>query len=288
MLAGSDKSGAVCYQCQQPGHYKSKCPMNLSVVSATLRACYGYGQQGHLNRDCPNLGAGTASSFAFASGFEVSFMDWALCVDTPVGVSVYLSRVMRDCSIMIAEQTFIFDLILLEMTNFDIILRMDWLASFQAMIDCFRGRVIVCTPEGDCLFFMGDQSDSQPSSLYGIRVRNRSDHFLASLLSKEDDDVEKVYPAVVCDFLDVFREDLTELSPHRKKVFAIDLMPGTAPISMALYRIALVEFEELKKQLDDLRMKDDAEAFGVLYVKEIVRLHGVPIATISDTDAMFL
>ncbi|XP_059639602.1 uncharacterized protein LOC132281974 [Cornus florida] len=46
--AGSDKSGVICYQCQQPGHYKSKCPMNLS------RACYGCNQQGHMIRDCLN------------------------------------------------------------------------------------------------------------------------------------------------------------------------------------------------------------------------------------------
>ncbi|XP_059627144.1 branchpoint-bridging protein-like [Cornus florida] len=55
MPAGSDKSGVVCYQCQQPRHYKSKCPMNSS------RACYGCGQQGHLIRDCPSRGAGTGN-----------------------------------------------------------------------------------------------------------------------------------------------------------------------------------------------------------------------------------
>ncbi|XP_059663732.1 uncharacterized protein LOC132309439 [Cornus florida] len=46
--AGSNKSGVICFQCQQPGHYKSRCPMNLTTVSMPSRACYGCGQQGHL------------------------------------------------------------------------------------------------------------------------------------------------------------------------------------------------------------------------------------------------
>ncbi|XP_059639261.1 uncharacterized protein LOC132281583 [Cornus florida] len=49
--------------------------------------------------------------------------------------------------------------------------------------------------------------------------------FRASLLTEEDDVVGEVYPAIVCDFLDVFPEDLTELPPHREVEFTIDLMP---------------------------------------------------------------
>ncbi|XP_059650338.1 uncharacterized protein LOC132296117 [Cornus florida] len=178
-----------------------------------------------------------------------------LCVDMPVGVLVSLDRVVRDCSIVIAERTFVFGLILLEMTSFDIILGMDWLAFFRATIDCFIGRVTVCTPEGDCFFFMGYRNDSQSSSLYGIRERSRGDYFLAGLLAEEDDVIREDYPKVVRDFLDVFPEDLTELPPHREVEFTIDLMPGTAPISMAPYCITPIELEELKRQLDDLRMK---------------------------------
>ncbi|XP_059627311.1 uncharacterized protein LOC132270122 [Cornus florida] len=58
---GSDKSGVVCFQCQQPGHYKSSCPMRSSSVSSAPKACYGCGQQGHLIRDCPSQGIGTGS-----------------------------------------------------------------------------------------------------------------------------------------------------------------------------------------------------------------------------------
>ncbi|XP_059654861.1 uncharacterized protein LOC132301640 [Cornus florida] len=172
-----------------------------------------------------------------------------------VGVSVSLNRVVRDCSIVIVGWTFMFDLILLEMTSFDVFLWMDWLAFFRATIDCFKGRVTVYTPKGDCFFFMRDRSDSQPSSLYGIREQSHGDYFLSSFLAKEVDVVGEDYPEVVRDFLDMFPEDLTELPPHREVEFIIDLMPGIALISIAPYRMAPVELEKLKKQLDNLRMK---------------------------------
>ncbi|XP_059668854.1 uncharacterized protein LOC132313934 [Cornus florida] len=36
-----------------------------------------------------------------------------------------------------------------------------------------------------------------------------------------------------------------------------------------------------------IKATDNAEALGVLYVKEIVRLHGVPVAIVSNRDAKF-
>ncbi|XP_059668823.1 uncharacterized protein LOC132313904 [Cornus florida] len=139
------------------------------------------------------------------------------------------------------------------MTEFDVILGMDWLLTFRAIIDCFRGRVSVCTSDGDCFCFVGHRCDSLTPSFYNIRGRDRQTFFLASLFA--DDDVEFCgvdYLEVVHDFLDVFSEDLIELPPHREVVFAIDLMPSTALIFMAPYRMAPIELEELKKRLDDL------------------------------------
>ncbi|XP_059650606.1 uncharacterized protein LOC132296420 [Cornus florida] len=189
-----------------------------------------------------------SSSFARALGLEVSQLDRPLCVDTPIGDSVILGRVCRSCSITIAGCVLEFDLILLEMTGFDVILGMDWLSSFRAVIDCFRSRVSVCTPDGDCFYFVGDRCDRLTHSFYGVRGQDRQTFFLASLLT--DDDVESYgvdYLAVVRNFLDMFLEDLTELPPHREVEFAIDLMPGTAPIFMAPYHMAPIELEELKK-----------------------------------------
>ena len=57
---------------------------------------------------------------------------------------------------------------------------------------------------------------------------------------------------VVRDFLDVFPDDLPGLPPEREIDFPIDLVPGTAPISLPTYRMAPAELKELKTQLQEL------------------------------------
>jgi hypothetical protein len=57
---------------------------------------------------------------------------------------------------------------------------------------------------------------------------------------------------VVCDYPDVFPDELPGMPPNRDIKFAIELQPGTAPISKRLYRMPLVELAELKKQLQEL------------------------------------
>ncbi|KAL0409539.1 UNVERIFIED_CONTAM: hypothetical protein Sradi_1888300 [Sesamum radiatum] len=49
---------------------------------------------------------------------------------------------------------------------------------------------------------------------------------------------------------EVFPDDLPGLPPHREVDFAIETLPGVAPISIAPYRMAPVELQELKKQLE--------------------------------------
>ena len=57
---------------------------------------------------------------------------------------------------------------------------------------------------------------------------------------------------IVCEYLDVFLENLPGLLPKREIEFAIDLLPGTEPVSKAPYRMAPAELNELKVQLQEL------------------------------------
>jgi hypothetical protein len=57
---------------------------------------------------------------------------------------------------------------------------------------------------------------------------------------------------VVCEFLDVFHEDLLGLSPDRDVEFSIKLEPVTAPISWRPYRMASMELAEMKTRLEEL------------------------------------
>ena len=52
---------------------------------------------------------------------------------------------------------------------------------------------------------------------------------------------------MVCEFPDVFPKDLSGLPPDRDVEFAIELEPGTAPISWRPYRMAPKELAEMKK-----------------------------------------
>ena len=57
------------------------------------------------------------------------------------------------------------------------------------------------------------------------------------------------------EFPEVFPDDITDLPPEREVEFAINLVPGTSPISIALYRMSASELGELKKQLEELLEK---------------------------------
>jgi hypothetical protein len=60
---------------------------------------------------------------------------------------------------------------------------------------------------------------------------------------------------VVCEFPDVFPEDLLGLPPERDIEFVIELKPGTTPISRRSYRMPPNELAELKTQLQDFLEK---------------------------------
>jgi hypothetical protein len=52
----------------------------------------------------------------------------------------------------------------------------------------------------------------------------------------------------VSEFPDVFPKDLPGMPPERKVEFAIELLPGTAPIFKRAYRVSRPELVELKNQ----------------------------------------
>src|SRR4030067_2410880 len=74
---------------------------------------------------------------------------------------------------------------------------------------------------------------------------------LMALLSVENQEKIDKLP-VVCDFPEVFPDEIPDVPPEREVEFSIDLVPGTKPVSMAPYRMSASVLAELKKQLEDL------------------------------------
>ena len=52
--------------------------------------------------------------------------------------------------------------------------------------------------------------------------------------------------------MDVFPDELPGLPPWRVVDFGIELHPGTLPISMTPHRMAPIELQELRVQLEEL------------------------------------
>ena len=73
--------------------------------------------------------------------------------------------------------------------------------------------------------------------------------WLASLTLKDEGRQYLGLPLVVCEYGDVFPDELPRLPPHRDVDFFIELHPGTSPISMTPHRMTPVELKELKVQL---------------------------------------
>ena len=60
---------------------------------------------------------------------------------------------------------------------------------------------------------------------------------------------------VVCDFPEVFPDDIPDVPPEREVEFSIDLVPGTKPISIAPYRMSASKLSKLKKKVEELLEK---------------------------------
>jgi hypothetical protein len=61
--------------------------------------------------------------------------------------------------------------------------------------------------------------------------------------------------SMVCEYPDVFPEELTGMPPDWDIEFIIELILGTAPIAQRPYRMNPQELEEFKKQLADMLSK---------------------------------
>ena len=73
--------------------------------------------------------------------------------------------------------------------------------------------------------------------------------WLASLTLEDEARQEFGLPRVVCEYEDVFPDELLGLPPYRDVDFTIELNLGTSPISMTPHRMKPVELQELKVQL---------------------------------------
>jgi hypothetical protein len=132
------------------------------------------------------------------------------------------------------EMSFIQDLLLeiliLGLEEVDIILGANWMTRHQVVLDIASRIVEFKSPIcGNFTLFLPCQ-DYTPSCAFAM---------IELPLKKIP---------VVCEYADVFPDELLGMPPDRDIEFAIELQPGTTPISKRPYRMPPAELVELKKQ----------------------------------------
>lgn len=168
-----------------------------------------------------------------------------------------VNQIYPDCKIDIGGQSFSIDLIPFKLGEFDVILGMDWLSSHSAQIDCKKKKVKLMTLEKKEIVFKGMCQTQKFLTMAQAKrlLRKGSEAYLAHVIDthREVPNLEDI--PIVNEFEDVFPQDLPGLPPDRIIEFAIELAPGTAPVSKSPYRLAPVEMKELAKQLQELLEK---------------------------------
>ena len=199
-------------------------------------------------------------------------------VISPLGYSVNVNIVYKNCPIVINDREFPVDLIALPFREFDLILEMDWLSKHRVIVDYDKRSVVL-----KCF-------DQTEVTVYGIRagplsnvistmqarrfLRKVCEDFLALVLDSKKGQIELENILIVREFLDVFPEELPSIPLEREVDLSIEILPGTTPISKAPYRMAQTELKELKIQLQELLdkglIRPSVSPWGapVLYVKK--------------------
>ena len=102
------------------------------------------------------------------------------------------------------------------------------------------------------MVFQGDKHDIFPQIVYESRCQGQLAGWLTSLTLENEERPDLDLPRVVCEYVDVFPNELPGLPPQRVVDFGIELHLGTSPISMTPHRMAPVELQELRVQLQEL------------------------------------
>ena len=78
-------------------------------------------------------------------GLEVETLENPLYVNSPLGTRVSVDQICQDCELEISGILLTVDLRVMGISEFDVILRMDWLTAHRVVIDCDRRWVTAYT-----------------------------------------------------------------------------------------------------------------------------------------------
>jgi hypothetical protein len=204
-------------------------------------------------------------NFVSRASLSVQRMGHPIVVSSANG-SISSYSVCPGCSVILADEVFSANLMVISLGSFDVILGMDWLTQYRIVISCFWKTVLLQASLGREVVFLGSSPKftlSLLSQLLPDRQSRKSGIFFSMVVESETalrvQDIR-----VVCDYADVFPAELPGIPPERDAAFEIKLILGMQP----------KEQVELKQQLDDLLAKGFIRpsrspwAFLVLFVEK--------------------
>ncbi|GJT37795.1 putative reverse transcriptase domain-containing protein [Tanacetum coccineum] len=313
---GTNPRGITCFECGVQGHFRSDCPKlkngnqgNRAGNGNAVARAYVVGSAG--TNPNSNVVTGTFllnnryASILFDTGADRSFISTAFSslidiipttldhgydVELADGRIIWVNTLIRGCTLNFLNHPFNIDLMPVEMGSFDVIIGMDWLAKYHAVIVC--DEKLVRVPFGDkILIFHGDGSNNGHESRLNIISCTKTQKyllegcpiFLAQVTMKKAEDKSKEKQLeevpIVQDFPEVFPEDLPGIPPTRQVEFQIDLIPGAAPVARAPYRLAPSEMKELSDQLKELSDKG--------FIRPSSSPWGAPVLFVKKKDGSF-
>ena len=110
-------------------------------------------------------------SFALCLDMRFNVLKSPLTVLTRVEEVYLINRFLYGSEVRIGDETFLIDLVELEILEFDVILGMDWLSAHYAILDCFNKVVTLNIPGKPVIRYQGDCSVISPCLISALTAR---------------------------------------------------------------------------------------------------------------------
>ena len=103
---------------------------------------------------------------------SIELLTYDLLVTSPLGHSVRVNRVYKNCPLLVHDREFSVDLIVLPFHEFDLILGMDWLSKHRAIVDCDKKIVKLKCSDLLEVTVQGIRSESIPKVISTMEARS--------------------------------------------------------------------------------------------------------------------